>query len=205
MSKNVEIISLSNARDFAKTISNESAQNILEFITSHKGCSASQIASGLKIPASTAHYHLQALLKAKIITNEEFHYSAKGREVAHYLIAKKVIIIVPENIGQENSFVLQLKALLPGTLIVAIIAIGLGLKKFLIGGFGSFAGGNFAKASIDSAQPLAFESTRYVDQAPQILAPASNEPNFLLGLILGAAVIILASALYAFAKTKLNK
>ena len=47
---------------------------------------------------STVHYNIQQLIKAKLVKNEEYEYSEKGREVNFYKLAKKMIIIGTDDI-----------------------------------------------------------------------------------------------------------
>ena len=200
MSKDLEVLPLKGAQNLARVISNSTAQQIIEYISSHKNCSASQIAKDLSIPASTVHYHVQAILKAKIITSDEFHYSSKGKEVAHYQMTKKVIIIIPEESQQNSTFMTQLKSFLPGTLIVALLAIGIAIRKFLFGGLKILSKGLTKTAEYSTADTI--HAVARSEQIRSAIESARNETNFLLGLIIGAVIIILAASVFALLKKK---
>src|SRR3989338_728505 len=77
-----------------------------------------KISETLQLPISTVHYHLQKLQEAGLILVEEFHYSPKGREVNHYKLANKYIIIAPKHVSGLRE---KLKGILP----VGIIALGI--------------------------------------------------------------------------------
>ena len=72
----------------------------------------------LNLPISTVHYHLQKLQEANLISAQEFHYSQKGREVLHYKLANKYIIIAPKHVS-------GLKEKLKGILPAALAALGI--------------------------------------------------------------------------------
>ncbi|MCF7799214.1 helix-turn-helix domain-containing protein [Candidatus Woesearchaeota archaeon] len=184
----VEIIQLSEAKKFAKIVSQQTAQDILSFIAEHKSCTASEVAKGLNIPLSTAHYNLKALTKAKIIDDESFHYSSKGKEVSHYEIAKKIIVIVPK---KEPTLLAQLTTLLPGFLMAAVVGtIALGASLI-------------AKASGTTASNLARSSSTPVDftteHAPMLFKASeetiaqtaqTSSPDLLMGIIIGVSAVI---------------
>ena len=84
------------AKQLAQVISSNTSRKILDFLANTKDATESDIAKGLKVPISTVHYNLQHLLEAKLVHAEEFHYSEKGKEVLHYSLANKYVIISPK-------------------------------------------------------------------------------------------------------------
>ena len=106
------------ARKLAKVLNNDSCRKILDQLTV-KESTETDIAKKLNLPISTVHYNLKHLLDAGLITAEEFHYSSKGREVNHYKLANKYIIIAP-----KSTFGLKerLKSVLPVALLVGASA-----------------------------------------------------------------------------------
>src|SRR3990167_3827696 len=97
-SKNFLLVSLdeSKAKQLAQIVSNDLCRKMLDYLASReKGATESEIAEALGIPLSTAHYNLRQLLQGGIVKAAEFHYSKKGREVLHYSLANKYIIIAP--------------------------------------------------------------------------------------------------------------
>src|SRR3989338_2951490 len=115
--KNFLLLSLEDAqiKKISNVISNESCRKILDYLSS-KEATESELAEKLSIPISTVHYNLQQLTDAGLVSAEEFHYSKKGKEIMHYKLANKYIIIAP-----KKSFGIRekLKSILPVALIVA--------------------------------------------------------------------------------------
>src|SRR3989338_1552378 len=95
--KNLLLMSLEDEKikQIANVISNDSCRKILDFLA-EKEATESELAEKLQIPISTVHYNLQQLTKAGLVSGEEFHYSKKGREIVHYKLANKYIIISPK-------------------------------------------------------------------------------------------------------------
>ena len=69
------------AKELAQVISNESCRKILDYLSERQHVTETELAQKLNVPISTVHYNLQHLMKAGIVTVDEFHYSEKGREV----------------------------------------------------------------------------------------------------------------------------
>ncbi|MEA3430766.1 MAG: helix-turn-helix domain-containing protein [Nanoarchaeota archaeon] len=105
------------AKEVAQIITNKTCRKMLDFLAANEEVTETQISKVLKLPISTVHYNLGALKKAKLVESEEFHYSAKGKEVAHYKLANKYIIIAPKSTHGIKS---KLRSILPvGILTVA--------------------------------------------------------------------------------------
>ena len=102
-------------KKLAETITSETSRKILNHLA-EKEDSEQNIAQVLGIPISTVHYHLQKLQEAGLVKVEEFHYSPKGREVNHYQLANKYIIITPQKVSGLRE---KLRGILPVALIVA--------------------------------------------------------------------------------------
>src|SRR3989344_9320596 len=104
-------------KKLAETITSETSRKILNQLA-EKEDTENNIATLLNLPISTVHYHLQKLQEAGLIVVEEFHYSPKGREVNHYKLANKYIIIAPQKVSGLRQ---KLKGILP----VALIVVGI--------------------------------------------------------------------------------
>src|SRR3989338_7971312 len=105
------------SKKLAQVLSNDSSRKILDFLASRKSATETEIAAELNIPLSTAHYNIQQLMHANIIEADEFHYSEKGKEVNHYKLSNKMIIIMPK----ENVKLLdRLKKLIPAALFLSV-------------------------------------------------------------------------------------
>jgi DNA-binding transcriptional ArsR family regulator len=110
------------SKALAQVMSNDTARKILDILSKHESLTETDIAKKLDAPLSTIHYNLQALVKANLVKTEEFHYSEKGKEVNHYALANKIIIIAPKN-ARTESFRDKLKSILPIALIVAAVGV----------------------------------------------------------------------------------
>lgn len=118
------------AKEVAQIITNNTCRKMLDFLASTMDATESQIATALDIPISTVHYNLEALKKAKLIESEEFHYSSKGKEVSHYKLANKYIIIAPQSTHGIKD---KLRSILPLGLLAA--ATGFFINLFSKGTF----------------------------------------------------------------------
>ena len=118
--KNFLLLSLedSKIKKVSNVISNESCRKILDYL-SNKEATESELAEKLQLPISTVHYNLQQLMETGLINAEEFHYSRKGKEVNHYRLANKYIIIAPKKTFGIKE---KLRSILPVILIAAGIA-----------------------------------------------------------------------------------
>ena len=108
----------SKTKKLAETITSDTSRKILNYLAEKEQDTEANAAKELNIPISTVHYHLQKLQEAKLVIVEEYHYSQKGREVNHYKLANKYIIIAPKKVS-------GLKQALKNVLPVGIIALGI--------------------------------------------------------------------------------
>jgi predicted transcriptional regulator len=125
--KNFLLLSLEDTKikKVSNVISNDSCRKILDYL-SNKEATESELATNLQLPISTVHYNLQQLMETGLITSEEFHYSQKGKQVNHYKIANKYIIIAPKKTFGIKE---KLKSILPVALIASGAAIVINLVK----------------------------------------------------------------------------
>lgn len=107
----------SKAKKIAQVISNETAKKILDFL-SKKEATETEISKALNLPISTVHYNLKQLREVNLIQVDEFHYSEKGKEVDHYKVSNKFVVIAPET-PKINTIRKKLSRILP----VALIAL----------------------------------------------------------------------------------
>lgn len=121
----------SKTKKLAETITSNTSRKILNHLAEKEHDTEKTISDELKLPISTVHYHLQKLMEAKLIEVQEFHYSQKGREVNHYKLANKYIIIAPKKVSGLRE---KLKGILP----VAIASLGIGAVIKFVQDFGSF-------------------------------------------------------------------
>lgn len=125
-----------DAKKLAQVISNDTSRKILDYLAHKKDDTESGIAKKLKLPISTVHYNLQALVKAKLVQADEFHYSEKGKEVNHYSLANKYVIIAPKN--APESLKSKLRRILPVALLAGAGALVLKMFSLWNTGIESF-------------------------------------------------------------------
>ena len=135
------------AKKLAQVVSNDSCRKILDYLA-EKESTETELATSLQLPISTVHYNLKQLVDAGLVSSEEFHYSAKGKEVSHYRLANKYIIIAP-----KSTF--GIKEKLKGILFVAVIVAAIG-----------FAAQFFSKQS-NTAKMEAFSQSAAIAAASQ--------------------------------------
>ena len=191
MNDQVNIIELKEASSLAKIISSKTAQEMIKYIGENEKCTATQIKKDLGIPASTVHYNLKALTDSEIIDDSEFTYSSKGKQVSHYTLTNKILIIVPP----KQNITAQLKAFIPGLLTVGGV-VGL---AFIIKMFTARSSGNVMKSSDLFAAPMMENSvSRIVTQSAELgidnsittSIPWYFSNGFFIGLALASVCLI---------------
>jgi predicted transcriptional regulator len=157
----------SESKALAQVISNDTARKILDLLSKEESMTETDISKKLKVPLSTVHYNLQALSKANLIEAEEFHYSEKGKEVLHYKLANKIIIIAPKN-TRTDSFKEKLKGLLP----IGLISLGAAAIIQVVSMLKSSA--FFIGSKVNEA-PMLMMAKGVVDEAVNEAVPAAQE------------------------------
>jgi len=188
--KNFLLLSLEDSKvnKIANIVSNASCKKILDYLAENEG-TETEIAQKLQIPLSTAHYNLQQLMDSGLISAEEYHYSPKGKEVYHYKLANKYIIIAPKKVYGIKE---KLRNILPA----GLIAIGAAaLLQIFSSFFSKPAGESFMVAkSAEIAQPMA-ESAQEMAIATKTvyLVPENIALWFLIGALFTIIVYFLWS------------
>ncbi|MFP4403659.1 MAG: ArsR/SmtB family transcription factor [Candidatus Woesearchaeota archaeon] len=118
--KNFLMLSLDDDKinKVANVVSNASCKKILDYLATQNVATESKISEDLKIPASTINYNMKQLINAGLVEADEYHYSKKGREILHYKLANKYIIIAPK---KERGLKSIIKKILPSSLILASV------------------------------------------------------------------------------------
>jgi DNA-binding transcriptional ArsR family regulator len=119
MNNNFLLISLEEkkAKKVVEAINNDTSRKILDALAK-KEYTESELSKTLNIPISTIHYNLKQLMEANLVLVDEFHYSSKGKEVNHYKLANKYIIIAPKT--GDDRFMEALKKIIPLSAFTAI-------------------------------------------------------------------------------------
>lgn len=162
----------SKTKKLAETITSDTSRKILNYLI-EKEDTETNIAKELQLPISTAHYHLQKLQEAGLVKVEEFHYSPKGREVNHYKLANKYIIIAPGNVAGLKE---KLKGILPALIAAAGISV---IIKFVTG---IMAPPNFEAWRSSAALPM--EKTDLFLAVPEL----SPQPDIAFWFFIGSIV-----------------
>ncbi len=163
----------SKTKKLAETITSDTSRKILNYLVERED-TETKIAENLQIPISTTHYHLQKLQEAGLVKVEEFHYSPKGREVNHYKLANKYIIIAPGNIS-------GLKEKLKGILPVAILAVGISVVIKLL-----------ERTTFTAVESKAMAASYDLTEAAPMLATATtrSQPDIALWFFIGSMAAI---------------
>ncbi|MBW2966257.1 helix-turn-helix domain-containing protein [Candidatus Woesearchaeota archaeon] len=183
------------AKQLAQVISNESCRKILDYLA-EKEATETELAEKLEIPISTVHYNLKHLTGAGLVSVDEFHYSEKGREINHYKLANKYVIIAPKSTFGIKE---KLKAVLPVGIIIVATA---GLLRLFTSKAATF-GASKVREAVPTAAPemeqLAEEAI--VDTA--VTVPVKF-PNIALWFFIGAlfALIVYFIVDYILSKKK---
>lgn len=178
----------SKTKKLAETITSDTSRKILNYLT-EKEDAEQNIAQNLGLPISTVHYHLQKLLEANLVKVEEFHYSQKGREINHYKLANKYIIIAP---GKVSGLREKLRGILP----VALIVVGIGVVIQLFSSRTLFAAKTaMVETAAESAPKLM--AGDLINAAPQTVAEVYRIPwsaygwGFVVGGIVALGIYLL--------------
>ncbi|MFC1741202.1 hypothetical protein ACFL3V_01565 [Nanoarchaeota archaeon] len=155
------------AKKLAEVISNNTCRKMLDHLADKKDATESDISKDLKIPISTVHYNMKALLTARLVKCDEYHYSAKGKEVNHYRLANQYVIIAPE--GEKALIREKLKSIIPTALIMGFAA---GVIKLFSGSFGAsemlaapMRGAMKSSADMDTANSMAYGASEIAEEA----------------------------------------
>ncbi len=197
----------------AETITSTTSRKILNYLTEKDHDTEASIAKELGMPISTVHYHMQKLVEAKLIVVDEFHYSKKGREVNHYKLANKYIIIAPKKISGLRE---KLKGILP----VFMGAVGISaVIKFVFEQDYTFTVSKSIESDMIQAAPMVAEKSADLARgAAPMMATESTEvisnvgsnivagqPDIALWFLLGSSVTIILYLVFAVIREKLKK
>ncbi|MFC2136447.1 ArsR/SmtB family transcription factor, partial [Bacteroidota bacterium] len=157
----------SKAKELAQVVTNDTCRKILNYLADNEA-TESEIAKELSLPISTVHYNLQQLIKGSLVIVDEFHYSEKGKEVNHYKLANKFIIIAPKSTWGLKE---KLKKVLPITAIVVVASFAV-----------QFAYSIFGKAGKSAvfASEMAMDSVKTVGDAGDMVASAAPQAGDLV-------------------------
>ena len=197
MSKsNFLLVDLNEAKTkkLAETITSDTSRKILNHLA-EKEDSEANISKLLSLPISTVHYHLQKLQEAGLVIVEEFHYSSKGREIKHYRLANRYIIIAPQNVSGLKE---KLRGILPAGIIVAGISIVLKVMQNywnqpVVVSKALMASAPMAEASMPAAQEMVLQ------------VPPTASPDVALWFFMGGVVTMALYLLITILNERIKK
>ncbi len=186
-------------KKIANVVSNDTCKKLLD-VLSEKDLTESELAKKLDIPLSTAHYNLRQLVDVGLVSADEFHYSKKGKEMLHYKLANKYIIITPKAVTGIRE---KLRKILP----VALISAGAAGIAQLISQYSSQNAPGYGPMIPYGADSEMFQSAAPVMKSMAAQAPLSPLPSetissfpfdiaawFFAGALFGMAVYMMLSA-----------
>jgi DNA-binding transcriptional ArsR family regulator len=162
----------SKTKKLAEVISNNTCRKMLDYLASKQDATESDMAKELGIPISTVNYNMKALLEAKLVKSDEYHYSPKGKEVSHYKLANQYVIIAPE--GEKALIREKLRSIIPTALIMGAAAA---IIKLFSSGFMAAQETaaplmmKAAGAAAPAAEPIMQASRAMADEAVAAAAP----------------------------------
>lgn len=186
-----------------KIVSNVSCRKILDFLT-EKSATETEISSNLGIPMPTVHYNISHLLDAGLVSADEFHYSSKGKEVNHYKLANKYIIIAPKSTFGIRE---RLRSILPAALIVGASALAVKLISGMnaAGQIPAAPEGMLMAASDASEKAVAFGAEPAFGTACSALPASSGTGTMMLWLAIGAGATLCLAVLIDYIRGKFRK
>ena len=203
------------AKELAQAIANESCRKILDYLADKEDATETELSEKLKIPISTVHYNLKQLLAGSLVVVDEFHYSEKGKEVNHYKLANKYIIIAPKTTYGIKE---KLKSILPVSLLALVGAgfIQLYTKYFRISSFGVMKSApavmealnevptRTADVIMEKAESVGVQAV--MEKAPEVvMETAQAVPNYALWFLFGCLFVIVLVVIFEMIKAKREK
>ena len=109
------------SKKITQVITNDTARQIMELLA-EQSMSASDIAKQLDVPLTTIKYNLENLVDVGLVKIERIKYSEKGRQVKVYAPVRKLIVLVPEKLG--NASITEVLKKYLGVILTAVFASG---------------------------------------------------------------------------------
>ncbi|MBN1502000.1 helix-turn-helix transcriptional regulator [Candidatus Woesearchaeota archaeon] len=166
------------AKKLAQVLSNDTSRKILDYLSKKNDSTESELAKALKLPLSTAHYNMQQLVSANLVNADKYHYSEKGKEVIHYELSNKYVIIAPKTTDKLKK---KLKEILPVFFGVALVS---GMIHFI----------TRSTIKVSRALPMLAGEKAFVEDSIESGArgifQSPSEPSFALWFLYGSVFAI---------------
>ncbi|MBW2999141.1 helix-turn-helix domain-containing protein [Candidatus Woesearchaeota archaeon] len=193
----------SKAKKLAQVISSETCRKILDFLAKKKA-TETELAKELDIPISTVHYNLRHLLASKLVEADEFHYSEKGKEVNHYSLANKYVIITPKE--PSESFREKLKSLIPAISVIGLATLAISFfSRTTRLTFGKTTGVIRAPMAEEAAMEAADFAVQAAPEAANAVSQATAQMPVEIYFLLGAISLLITYVLIAYIREKIKK
>ncbi|HYD03724.1 MAG TPA: winged helix-turn-helix domain-containing protein [Alphaproteobacteria bacterium] len=204
MNNNFLLISLEEkkAKKIAEAINNDTSRKILDALAK-KEYTESELSKALNIPISTIHYNLKQLMEANLVIVDEFHYSSKGKEVNHYKLANKYIILAPKS-DDDGKFMEALKKIIPLSAFTAIGgALLIGYRFIQMKGMNSGVPDEAATRMMttEADTSIAMKSAEFTMQTAEVARPLLQS-EMITWFFIGALSITLTYFLYELIRKK---
>jgi predicted ArsR family transcriptional regulator len=183
------------AKELAQVLTNDTSRKILDYLSKKGDATETEISKELGLPASTVNYNMKHLTQAGLVSDDKFHYSEKGKEVVHYTLTNKFVIIAPTHVEGLRD---KLAKILP---VVAVVAGA----AYLIS---RFAVQKVAEPMLMAATEEAYVGDMALKAAAPMGAPSLEqtvaEPNIALWFAAGAAFSLILYFVWNFVYAKVK-
>lgn len=177
------LLSMKDSKNIANAISNETSQKIIAYLAEHNEATESELSEKLSIPLPTIHYNITQLKEANLVKSKEFFWSKKGKKMRVLTLAKKYIIISPDD---SKTTLEKLKGVLPITLITILISAFIKIYQ------DSYLTNNIS-SGLTQQEYLADSALKV---APAVSEVATTQPNYALWFLFGGLFVILGITLF---------
>lgn len=173
----------------AQVLSNDTARKILDHLSKTDKTTETEISKELKVPLSTIHYNLDLLVKADLVSDEHFTYSEKGKEVVHYALSNKYVIIAPKRTDFLKE---KLRQFLPVALIMTGISVGI---KYLWNPIADLGMRNRLAAT--AADSVAGAEVQLMKSAAESVPAVASNQDFAVWFLFGSIFALLLYFVWA--------
>lgn len=180
------------AQKIARAMASQTANAIIQTFGGGP-LTSSEVARQMKIPITTASYHIENLLDAGLLEVMETRWSEKGREVKVYGLANQVLIIAPP--VSDLRSVLQKYTTLFGILIFASASL-LTFLPLVLPGYPSMQAGYEDVPGPKMTGGVGGEESTTFRTVASDAAGVPSVHDLVMGFFFGACAVLLALLVY---------
>lgn len=181
------------AQKIARAMASQTANAVIQAFGGGP-LTSSEVARLMKIPITTASYHIDNLLDAGLLEVAETRWSEKGREVKVYALANQVLIIAPP--VSDLRSVLQKYATLFGILVFASLSLLTFLPLLLPPAFQSVPMDSQGMPEPTAAGGVGEEKFSALRAPTFDTAGTPPVHDLVMGFFFGACAVLLALLIY---------